>query len=86
MGSKFSPIYATLVLAYLEEKMYEKSEEYFDSDFRKYIETNFKKFLSDCFLIFTLTEEQRMKFFNLLNSLHPSIKFALDKSRTRLPF
>ena len=27
-----------------------------------------------------------MKFFNLLNSLHPSIKFTLDKSRTRLPF
>ena len=51
MGSKFASIYATLVLAYLEEKMYEQSEEYFDSDFRKYIETNFKRFLDDCFLI-----------------------------------
>ena len=27
-----------------------------------------------------------MKFFNLLNSLQPSIKFTLDKSWTRLPF
>ena len=27
-----------------------------------------------------------MKFFNLLNTLHPSIKFTLDKSRTPLPF
>ena len=53
MGSKFAPIYATLVLAYLEEKMYEESEKDFDSDFRKYIETNFKRFLDDCFLIFT---------------------------------
>ena len=86
MGSKFAPIYATLVLAYLEEKMYELSEKDFDSDFRKYIETNFKRFLDDCFLIFTRKEEQLIKFFNLLNSLHPCIKFTLDKSRTRLPF
>ena len=86
MGSKFDPIYANLILAYLEEKMYEQSEEYFDSDFRKYIETNFKRFLDDGFLIFTQTKEQLMKFFHVLNSLHPSIKFTLDKSRTRLPF
>ena len=72
MGSKFAPIYETLVLAYLEVKMYEESEEYFDSDFRKYIETNFKRFLDDCFLIFTQTEEQLMKFFNLPNSLIPA--------------
>ena len=29
MGTKFAPVYAKLVLAYLEEKMYEKSEEDF---------------------------------------------------------
>ena len=86
MGSKFAHINATLVLANLEEKMNEQSEECFDSDFRKYIETNFKRFLDDCFLIFTQTEEQLIKYFNLLNSLHPCIKFTLDKSRTRLPF
>ena len=27
-----------------------------------------------------------MKSDNLLNSLHPSIKFTLEKSKTRLPF
>ena len=86
MGSKFAPIYATLVLAYLEQKMYEQAEKEFDSDFRKYIETNYKRFLDDCVLIFTRTEKQLIKFFSLLNSLHPSIKFTLDKSRTRLPF
>ena len=31
-------IYATLVLAYLEEKLYEQVEKEFDSNFRKYIE------------------------------------------------
>ena len=86
MGSKYAPIYATLVLAYLEEKMYEQSEKEFNSDFRIYIKTDFKRFLDDCFLIFIRTEQQLMKFLNLLYSLSPSIKFTLDKSRTRLPF
>ena len=36
MGTKFAPVYATLVLAYLEEKMYEKSEEDFNQTFRSY--------------------------------------------------
>ena len=44
MGSKFAPIYATLVLAYLEEKMYEQSEKEFDSEFRGYLEADFKRF------------------------------------------
>ena len=57
MGSKFAPIYATLVLAYIEEKSYEQSEKDFVSDFRKYIEANFKRFLDDCILIFTRSEE-----------------------------
>ena len=34
MGTKFAPIYATLVLAYLEEKMYKRSETAFSQTFR----------------------------------------------------
>ena len=69
MGSKIAPIYATLVLAYVEEKMYKQCEKEFDSYFRKYLEANFKRFLDDCFLIFTRTEEQLIIFYYLLNSL-----------------
>ena len=36
MGSKFAPIYSTLVLAYLEAKLYELSELDFGTDFRSY--------------------------------------------------
>ena len=32
------------------------------------------------------TEEQLQKFHSLLNNLHPSIKFTIEKSKTRLPF
>ena len=70
MGTKFAPIYATLVLAYLEEKIYEQVEKEFDSNFRKYIEDNFKRFLDDCFIIFTRSDEELKKFHDLLNKLH----------------
>ena len=86
MGSKFAPIYSTLVLAYLEAKLYELSELDFGTDFRSYLEEHFKRFLDDCFLIFTKSEEHLNRFHCLLNSLHPSIKYTIDKSNTRLPF
>lgn len=86
MGTKFAPVYATLVLAYLEEKMYEQSENDFGSEFRSYLETSFKRFLDDCFLIFKQSEEDLKKLHNLLNMLHPSIKFTVDKNRQQLSF
>ena len=86
MGTKVAPIYATLVLAYLEEKLYNQAEQEFDQDFRIYLEDNFKRFLDDCFIIFTKAEEELKRFHSLLNTLHPSIKFTIDKSRTRLSF
>ena len=42
MGAKFATFYATLVLAYLEEKMYEQSEAEFSQTFRLDLETNFQ--------------------------------------------
>ena len=86
MGTKFAPVYATLVLAYLEEKMYEKSEEDFNQTFRSYLETNFKRFLDDCFLIFNQQEKDLDNFHLLLNSLHPSIKYTIDKNREQISF
>ena len=42
MGTKFAPIYATLVLAYLEEKLYTRFEQEFDLDLKPYILENVK--------------------------------------------
>lgn len=86
MGTKVAPIYATLVLAYLEEILYKESEKEFGSNFRTYLETNFKRYLDDCFIIFTKTEQELKLFHNLLNTLHPSIKFTIEKNKNRLPF
>ena len=86
MSTKFAPIYATLVLAYLKERIYDISAEQFDSNFKKYLEENFKRFLDDCFIVFTRTEEDLAKFHELINKLYPSIRFTLEKSKDRLAF
>ena len=46
MGTKFAHVYATLVVGYLEEKLYSKIE----SDFALYFMNNWKRFLGDCFI------------------------------------
>lgn len=37
MGTKVAPTYATLVLGFLEEKMYAETHEIFGDDFANYI-------------------------------------------------
>ena len=70
MGTKFAPVYATIVLAHLEEKMYEKSEADFNQTFRLYLEKNTKRFFDDCFLILK-QQEKGLNVHLLLDSLHP---------------
>ena len=63
MGTKFAPIYATLVLAYLKEKLYAQLENEFDSDFRQYIEDYFKRFLDYCFILFLRSDKDLEKIY-----------------------
>ena len=65
--------------------MYQESDKVLDSDL-DYLETNFKRFLDECFLIFKQSEEDLKKFYDLLKSLHPSVRFTLDKRRQQLSF
>ena len=51
MGTKVAPTYATLVLGYLEELMYEKNTLEKGQKFGHYIIENWKRFLDDCFSI-----------------------------------
>ena len=55
MDSKFGPIYATLVLAYLEEKMNSLTKILIQIE--ENISKQFQRFLDDCFLIFTQSAE-----------------------------
>ena len=50
MGTKFAPIFATLVVCYLEEKLYKKIKASFDPNFTLAFMDNLKIFLNDCFI------------------------------------
>ena len=52
MGSKFAPTYVTLVLGYLEAKLYTKMAETFDEHFKAYFERMWKRCLEDFFSYF----------------------------------
>ena len=49
-GTKFAPVYATLVVSYLEEKLYNEIKSSFEHDFSSFFIDNWKRFLDDCFI------------------------------------
>lgn len=85
MGTKFAPTYATLVLAYLEEKLYTHLEDV-NKDLAEYVKGNWKRFLDDCFIIWVNSEEELTEFHEIINNLHSDIKFTIEKSEKQLPF
>ena len=86
MGTKVAPTYATLVLGYLEELMYEKITLEKGQNFGHYIIENWKRFLDDCFSIWPFSLEDLNYFETVLNNLHKDIQFKPMISSTHLPF
>ena len=86
MGTKVAPTYATLVLGYLEELMYEKITREKGQNFGHYIIENWKRFLDDCFSIWPFSLEELNYFETVLNNLHKDIQFKPMISSTHLPF
>ena len=85
MGTKFAPTYATLVLAYLEKKLYAHLEDV-NKDLAEYVKGNWKCFLDDCLIIWVNSEEEPTEFHEIINNLHSDIKFTIEKSEKQLPF
>ena len=75
MGTKFAPTYATLVLAYLEEKLYTQLESV-NKDLSEYVKHNRKRFLGDCFIIWINSEQE---LHNKLNYPYTDIKFTIEQ-------
>lgn len=51
MGTKVAPTYATLVLGYLEDILYDKIEQSSGTEFSDFLKNNVLRFLDDCFII-----------------------------------
>ena len=79
MGTKFAPTHATLVLAYLEEKLYTRLEDV-NKDLAEYVKGYWKRFLDDCFIIWVISEEELTEFHEIINNTHSDINFTIEKS------
>ena len=77
MGTKVAPTYATLVLDFLEEILYEKNRTEKGKEFAKYIEDQWKRYLDDCFMFGQNSREDLDLFENMINSLHKDLKFKI---------
>ena len=86
MVTKVAPTYATLVLGFLEEKLFVTLEETFGQHFGNYIRMSWRRYLDDCFIIWDRGEDQLAEFFNILNSMSPTLKFTMESDRSRLSF
>ena len=86
MGTKVAPTYATLVLGFLEEKLFENLDQLFGNEYGQYMKANWKRYLDDCFIFWSKSDEELNDLHNVLNNLHPSIKFTMESSTTELPF
>ena len=70
----------TLILAFLEEKMYKTVKIEKDENFAKYIKEHWKRFLDDCFIFWERSMTDFTYFESVLKSSHPDIKFKVQKS------
>ncbi|OOZ57814.1 hypothetical protein [Solemya velum gill symbiont] len=86
MGTKVAPTYANLVMGFLEQKLYQRIEEQYQTETSKHIKKAWKRFLDDCFLYWNLPAEQLKDFHDQLNSLHPAIQFTMEIGEEQIPF
>ena len=77
MGTKMAPSYATLVLGYLENTMYENTTTKFREEIGQYIKENWLRYLDDCYINWIFWEESLKQFHVLLTNLNPNIKFTI---------
>ena len=81
-----APSYPTLVLGYLERRMYQDTRNRLGEEIGTYIKDNWMRYLDDCYINWTF-REQRLKVFNeLLNSLNTNIRFTVEYSEEQIAF
>ena len=75
MGTKSAPTLATLVMAYLEIKLYNIIGERYGRQIQEEFTQNWHRFLDDCFLNWNTEIDTTNNIVNILNNLHRNIKF-----------
>ena len=86
MGTKMAPMYATLTLGYLEKTLYRAVDNAFDQIDLDTFEILWKRYLDDCIIFWDESWGDINELHNILQNLHPNIKFTMECSKNELPF
>ena len=70
MGTKCAPVYATMVIAFLEVQLYDKFQEYFGLEARQRLQKEWMRYLDDFFIYWDTRLSPVTQLHNILNSLH----------------
>ena len=85
MGTKVAPTYATLVLGFLEEKLYRIVEHQKGHIFANFVRDQWRRYLDDCSIFWQRSMDDLVYFCRTLNSLHNDIVFKMQTSEYQLP-
>ena len=86
MGTKMEPTIATLTLAYLKENPYEIIGKKYGNDIKEDFTKSWKRYLDDCFIFWKPPWQDINELHELLQNLHPKIKFTMEHSLEEPPF
>lgn len=86
MGTKFAPSYATLVLGYLEQNLYNQIYQTFGKTTAEKIKNNYKRYLDDVFLIWDKQDGEVSTITNLMNDLDSKLSFTCDNEGDSVTF
>ena len=86
MGTKLAPTYVNLVMAYLEIKLYQIIGEKYGKEIMDQFVKEWLRYQYDCFLNWDLTIDTTENLLKMLHSLHPSIKFEKEESKTEADY
>ena len=86
MGTKCVQVYVTLVMAYLELKLYQTIEKKYGTDFGTQFQDEWGRYLDDYFISWDTNMSPINNFHQILNNLHPSIKFTMEYNKNEMNF
>ena len=86
MGTIFAPTYATLNMGYFELIFHRICINKFRKTLGQFILENWCRFLDDYKTLLHKIKTDSSRLLEILNSINPSIKFAMETSNKELPF
>ena len=86
MGTKMAPVYATLVLGFLEKQLYATISTVYNCDISEYFRCHYFRFLDDVLIVYDEKVIPLERVTNLLNNLCSHLNFKLESSGRHVNF